>query len=317
MSSSITPNWKAIATNIEKYIDDEAFYNARSVAEIMKILDIATLSADQFCTCIINLSYHHDNDTMLEILKHIHVDKINNDKEQQSILQILSRVIKIPIFQSIQNYDSSRKQASEQNKKGSKSPQHNESNKNIVKMNKIYHQYKTYPRENELKYFDEMYSVFKVIVQENDVEACQYAITHEYHLIIASKNDTLHSIFTLSGYYNEFCLTKFLIDNGADPYIRDGDLQTILHMYCENNNLIAVNYLVSNKLIDVNATDRSNQTPLEIAVQRRYVYVCRYLLSIPETIVNEKILQLIFSPGMIMDDKTDGMLLSKYKQIIH
>jgi ankyrin repeat protein len=77
----------------------------------------------------------------------------------------------------------------------------------------------------------------------------------------------------------ELTFIKLLIENGADPKLRDKSENTVLH-YCADADVAVLKYYVEEQKMDVNLADNRSGTPLHQAVLRKdNLANIKYLLS--------------------------------------
>ncbi|KAI3405663.2 AKR1 [Candida oxycetoniae] len=78
---------------------------------------------------------------------------------------------------------------------------------------------------------------------------------------------------------NRLKLVKYLIEQGADPNIKGGELNaTPLHWACRQGLVYVVDYLISNTLADPNLRDSQDYNALHLAVHSSNIILVVYLL---------------------------------------
>lgn len=95
------PSWEYMGENIGDYVNSSAFYETRTTNEICMVLDFAKFLPEQFDKFLINLSHHHDRQTILDIIKHATVDFSNKINKISDNLQTISKVLDVPLFKTI------------------------------------------------------------------------------------------------------------------------------------------------------------------------------------------------------------------------
>ena len=81
--------------------------------------------------------------------------------------------------------------------------------------------------------------------------------------------DGLGMMLCDAGATNNVRLLARLLENGVSPNVADYDARTALHLAASNGNIEAIEYLLAQPSVDVNAEDRYGMTALSVRRRRR------------------------------------------------
>ncbi|MDF2965326.1 MAG: alpha-latroinsectotoxin-Lt1a-like isoform [Rickettsiaceae bacterium] len=76
-----------------------------------------------------------------------------------------------------------------------------------------------------------------------------------------------------------FEIVKYLIEKGADPYLKDADQRTPLHIAAENGEIDIIRYFIEEKKLEVDMRGGFGNTPLHSAAMNGRYEVVEYLIN--------------------------------------
>jgi uncharacterized protein len=120
---------------------------------------------------------------------------------------------------------------------------------------------------------------FLKAVEERDVTKAQRALNNTNGSIINSRNpDSGDAALHISVKRSDGPWMRFVLDNGANPNLRDGSGETALHIAANRGYREGITLLLAFKA-DINALNDRGETPLIKAVQARQETIVRALLD--------------------------------------
>lgn len=129
-------------------------------------------------------------------------------------------------------------------------------------------------------------SLIHVAAINNDVEMTDILMNTPGIDLNALEHFNMATPLTLSVAHNSFEVLKMLL-NVADPTIRDGAGNTLVHTAAVNNRLDILKYLVEEKRFDVNSKNLEGDTPLCLAIDQGLLDIVRFMVTIPDLRINE------------------------------
>ena len=152
-----------------------------------------------------------------------------------------------------------------------------------------------------------IYDVLEKASQEEDYSTIKYAVDEKYTDICDDKKKNL---VLIAAWKNNLSLVKQLFNCGANVRCRSYTERTILHYFCQYDNLEGVKFALN--FINVNDQNSDGCTPLHDTIKyaaENQVAICEYLISQPninKTVKNkdnETALQsaIKFAPQKIVD----------------
>lgn len=115
--------------------------------------------------------------------------------------------------------------------------------------------------------------------QEGELDTVQNLISTDAVGVNETKDDGITGLHWAC-INNRLKVVKALIENGADPNIKGGELNaTPLHWACRNGLVYIVDYLISNTLADPNLRDAQEYNALHLAVHSSNIMLVAYLLA--------------------------------------
>lgn len=280
------PNFEEMGKHFDKYYNDDNFIKCRKKDEIVEIVKFATLNYEQFSTFVNNLAKSHSKTEIFEIMQHIKITPENLIHFTYEILELLGRILEIPLIISIHDIlkqakqiipvpikkqQKIEKQNSNIQKQAPETKSKETKNENIVKESRL-DELKTIRKSN----FDKIYDLLVKCANEDDIDTIKYAVAKHY--CKSNQKFSGDSMILHAARNSNVKLMKYLHQFGADIQSRNEGI-TVLHLLSISNNVDGVKYSI--KYIDVNDQENSNGfTPLHCAAANNSIDVCSLLFGI-------------------------------------
>lgn len=273
---------KNIISNFDVYVNDSNFIENISKNDIIRILDEINLNSYQFKQFFLNLSHNHDNIFILSTLKHAIVNIDYKIEDINSILQTISRILKIPLLFSIS--DAISRLITPKNddllilNKLSKIEKNIDTIQEHV-LNLNIQNFKQYTKKTD--HFYQIYEIFDNCSKEDDLIALKFAANAGFHKVISN---THQSIVQRASIMNAK-LMKYLFEIIPEK-LDQNELDVIFYVLCSKGDLDAVKYLSKMPGININAGTDYRWNSLMIAVVNERYETVQFLLTLPSIDIN-------------------------------
>ena len=240
----------------------------RTKDQICHILDNAKLTIPQFNLILKNISKFFSNEDHFEILKHIHINFLNDGINYLFVLDSLSQLLNFPLLSEIKNHA--------QTLITPKSTSTTQENTDKLRgISKIY--------KSDWEHRNAIYDILNKALQEGDESTIKVSVDENIcYFYDSNKNNIIHYAVNREN----LKLIKLLQKFGARMDIKNDNGKTILHKFCVyGGNLEGVKFALN--FIDINDRTGYLSTPL-IEAAMAGERVIDFLLSQPNIDVTAK-----------------------------
>lgn len=276
---------------IDEWYDNKEFYELRTAEQLGQLLELCELDIKKFSKMSKHINKCFDDSAKLEIIQHAKLTYGTRMSNVFTLIEIISKLLNINILreaitliktrytetqdskqQNISGEESSPK-AQKSSQKALQSRTSEENLQNLKRLTKV-------PENVPI-----FYEILQDAVAEGDEVSIKYAVEDGICDIRHSSN--LHpNLVLISASQGNLALVELLHKFGADIQCKDDFDHNILHKFAQTSSLEGVKFAL--KFIDVNSKTATGLTALHIAALNEQPEICEYLLSLPETLKNEK-----------------------------